>query len=47
MYEEFLEELPLLSSLEPYERHKIADALDTVTYQDGDSVIRFVILLIF
>ncbi|ORZ41698.1 camp-dependent protein kinase regulatory subunit [Catenaria anguillulae PL171] len=28
MYEGFLEEVPLLSSLEQYERHKIADALE-------------------
>lgn len=40
MYEEFLEEVTLLSSLEPYERHKIADALDTMTFADGDLVIR-------
>ncbi|KAK8050535.1 cyclic nucleotide-binding-like protein [Apiospora phragmitis] len=29
MYENFLEEVPLLSSLTPYERSKIADALET------------------
>ncbi|KAI8915982.1 cyclic nucleotide-binding-like protein [Gorgonomyces haynaldii] len=40
MYEEFLEEVSLLKSLEPYERHKIADALDTLTFNDGDVVIR-------
>ncbi|KAI8800558.1 cyclic nucleotide-binding-like protein [Cladochytrium replicatum] len=40
MYEEFLEEVPLLVSLEPYERHKIADALESVTFSDGDTVIR-------
>nr|AAA33015.1 cAMP-dependent protein kinase regulatory subunit [Blastocladiella emersonii] len=40
MYEAFLEEVPLLSSLEPYERHKIADALESVAYADGDVVIR-------
>ncbi|KAJ3032489.1 hypothetical protein HDV00_007454 [Rhizophlyctis rosea] len=40
MYESFLEEVPLLVSLEPYERHKIADALESVTYNDGDVVIR-------
>jgi cAMP-dependent protein kinase regulator len=40
MYEQFLEEVPLLSSLEPYERHKIADALESVTFNDGKEVIR-------
>ena len=40
MYESFLEEVPLLMSLEPYERHKIADALESVTHNDGDVVIR-------
>jgi cAMP-dependent protein kinase regulator len=40
MYERFLEDLPLLTSLEPYERHKIADALESVTFNDGDVVIR-------
>ncbi|KAJ1988343.1 hypothetical protein H4R33_002475 [Dimargaris cristalligena] len=40
LYEEFLEEVPLLVSLEPYERHKIADALDTVVFQDNEVVIQ-------
>jgi cAMP-dependent protein kinase regulator len=40
MYEGFLEELPLLTSLESYERHKIADALETVTFNEGDVVIK-------
>jgi len=40
MYENFLEEVPLLCSLEAYERHKIADALESVTYNDGDVVIK-------
>lgn len=40
MYEAFLEEVPLLVSLEPYERHKIADALESVTFDDGDVVIK-------
>jgi cAMP-dependent protein kinase regulator len=40
MYEGFLEELPLLTSLEAYERHKIADALETVTFNDGAVVIK-------
>ncbi|KAJ3116648.1 hypothetical protein HDU96_009101 [Phlyctochytrium bullatum] len=40
MYEAFLEEVPLLVSLEPYERHKIADALESVVFNDGDVVIK-------
>jgi cAMP-dependent protein kinase regulator len=40
MYESFLEEVPLLKSLEAYERHKIADALESVTFNDGDVVIK-------
>ncbi|RUS14813.1 cyclic nucleotide-binding-like protein, partial [Jimgerdemannia flammicorona] len=40
MYESFLEEVPLLASLEPYERHKIADALESVYYDDGEAVVK-------
>jgi cAMP-dependent protein kinase regulator len=40
MYEAFLEEVPLLVSLEAYERHKIADALESVVFNDGDVVIK-------
>lgn len=39
MYESFLEEVPLLKSLESYERHKIADALESVYFNDGEHVI--------
>lgn len=39
MYESFLEEVPLLKSLEEYERHKIADALDTVYFEPGHQVV--------
>ncbi|KAJ3158207.1 hypothetical protein HK101_001391, partial [Irineochytrium annulatum] len=39
MYERFLEEVELLQSLEAYERHKIADALESLVYNDGDRVI--------
>ncbi|KAI8636968.1 cAMP dependent protein kinase regulatory subunit [Parasitella parasitica] len=39
MYESFLEEVPLFKSLESYERHKIADALESVYFNDGDHVI--------
>lgn len=40
MYEAFLGEVPLLRSLKPYERHKIADALESVYYEDGDSIVK-------
>ncbi|KAH8556344.1 cyclic nucleotide-binding-like protein [Umbelopsis sp. PMI_123] len=39
MYEAFLEEVPLLRSLKPYERHKIADALESVYYEDQDIIV--------
>ena len=39
MYESFLEEVPLLSSLTLYERSKIADALDTQKFGDGETII--------
>jgi cAMP-dependent protein kinase regulator len=40
MYETFLEEVPLLISLKPYERSKIADALETQKYSAGSTIIR-------
>lgn len=40
MYEGFLEEVPILSNLEPYERHKIADALESIIYNSGEVVIQ-------
>ena len=39
MYEEFLSTVPLLSSLSPEERSKIADALMSWTVEDGEAVI--------
>lgn len=39
MYEGFLATVPLLESLTPYERSKIADALETVKYQAGIGII--------
>ncbi|KAL6690265.1 cyclic nucleotide-binding-like protein [Trichoderma pleuroticola] len=39
MYESFLEEVPILSSLTPYERSKIADALETQKFAPGDVII--------
>ena len=40
MYESFLEEVPLLSTLTLYERSKIADALDTRKFGSGETIIR-------
>ncbi|TAQ83743.1 hypothetical protein B7494_g7941 [Chlorociboria aeruginascens] len=40
LYESFLEEVPLLSSLTRYERSKIADALDTQKYPAGKVIIK-------
>jgi cAMP-dependent protein kinase regulator len=40
LYEGFLEEVPLLSSLTPYERSKIADALETRKYPPGSTIIQ-------
>ncbi|KAJ1558364.1 hypothetical protein HK405_013828, partial [Cladochytrium tenue] len=40
MYESFLEELPLLAALQPYERAKVADALESMAFADGDVVIK-------
>ncbi|KAF9222082.1 camp-dependent protein kinase regulatory subunit [Gyrodon lividus] len=40
MYEQFLSSTPLLSSLEPGERSKIADALVSSVYPDGEAVVR-------
>lgn len=40
MYESFLEEVPILSTLTPYERSKIADALETHKFPAGATIIR-------
>lgn len=40
MYEAFLEEVPLLVSLEPYERQKIADALESQIFDKDSDVIK-------
>ncbi|KAH8685997.1 putative camp-dependent protein kinase regulatory subunit [Tricladium varicosporioides] len=40
LYESFLEEVPLLSSLTKYERSKIADALETQKYPAGTTIIK-------
>ncbi|KAF9770387.1 hypothetical protein IL306_012072 [Fusarium sp. DS 682] len=39
MYESFLGEVPLLASLNPYERSKIADALETKKFAAGEVII--------
>ena len=40
MYESFLETVPLFSALTPYERSKIADALETTKYPAHSTIIR-------
>jgi len=40
LYEEFLEGVPLLSTLDPYERSKVADALETQKYPPGATIIK-------
>ena len=40
LYESFLEEVPLLSTLTSYERSKIADALETQKYPPGTTIIQ-------
>ncbi|EFW99202.1 cyclic-AMP-dependent protein kinase regulatory subunit [Grosmannia clavigera kw1407] len=40
MYESFLEEVPLLATLTPYERSKIADALEAQKFPPGVTIIR-------
>lgn len=40
MYESFLEEVPILANLEPHERHKIADALESVAFNTNEVVIQ-------
>ncbi|SPQ22094.1 a4a07f8f-4739-4d82-b677-7a4dcf5a6b2d [Thermothielavioides terrestris] len=40
MYESFLEEVPLLATLTPYERSKIADALESQKFPAGHTIIR-------
>lgn len=40
MYEYFLSEVVLLKSLESYEKHKIADALESVYFEDGQEIVK-------
>ncbi|ODV83997.1 hypothetical protein CANARDRAFT_236817 [[Candida] arabinofermentans NRRL YB-2248] len=39
IYENFLKEVPVLKSLSSYERSKLADALNTESYQIGENVV--------
>ncbi|KAK7419886.1 protein kinase A regulatory subunit [Neonectria punicea] len=40
IYESFLKEVPILSTLTPYERSKIADALETKKFPSGEVIIK-------
>lgn len=40
LYEKFLTSVPLLESMDVYERNKIADALQTETFQDGEHIVK-------
>lgn len=40
MYEQFLAEVPLLASLTPYERSKIADALESSKFSAGETILK-------
>lgn len=40
MYQSFLESVPMLKSLEPYEMMNLADALERKYYSDGDCIIQ-------
>ncbi|OAD60651.1 cAMP-dependent protein kinase type II regulatory subunit [Eufriesea mexicana] len=40
MYEDLINKVPMLKSLEPYERMNLADALVPKQYTDGDQIIR-------
>ena len=39
-YDNFLKNIELLQTMDPYERSKIADALKTIKYKKGDYVIK-------
>lgn len=40
LYESFLSEVPILASLQPQERAKIADVLESRTFAEGSDVIK-------
>ena len=39
MYEQFLEKVSILESLDKWERLTVADALEAVTYEDSENVV--------
>ena len=39
MYEEFLAKVKILQELDQWERLTVADALETVQYSDGDTIV--------
>lgn len=39
LYDSFLKDVPVLQSLSPYERSKLADALSTESYKTGENVV--------
>lgn len=39
-YEDFLNQVEILSSMDNYERQKLTDCLEVVNYEDGDFIIR-------
>ena len=40
LYEDFLEQMPLLATLDKWERLAVADALEPAVYKDGDVIMR-------
>jgi len=40
MYEPYLNDVPLLAAIDPYERSAMADCLVEMTYMDGEAIIR-------
>ena len=40
LFEDLLEDVPMLSELTPYERMNLADSLDTQKFEDGDLIIK-------
>lgn len=40
MYEEFLSKVSILENLDKWERHTVADALEPVTFEDGQEIVR-------
>ena len=39
MYEEFLSKIPILANLDDYERVTVADALQPISFEDGQKVV--------